>query len=90
MEYFLYKGFIYVFKSDLNKLIETVFRENVVRRLNLMNKHYDSICADKRISDIIKRLLMRRESIFNIKLKKNHFFGKKFKNIFSGKRKKNI
>jgi DNA primase large subunit len=63
MEYFLYRGYIYVFKSDLNRLIETVFRENVVKRLNLLNKHYDSICSDKRISDIVKRLLLRRESM---------------------------
>lgn len=63
MEYFLYRGYIYVFKSDLNKLIETVFREKVIRRLNQLNKHYDSICSDRRISDIVKRLLLRRESI---------------------------
>lgn len=62
MEYFLYRGYIYVFKSDLKKLIETVFRENLIRRLNLLSKHYDSICSDKRISDIVKRLLLRRES----------------------------
>jgi len=66
MEYFLYKGFIYVFKYDLIKLIETVFRESIIKRMNVLTKYYEYINSDRRISDIIKRIILRREGNFKL------------------------
>jgi len=61
MEYFIYKGYIYVFKDDLNKLIETVIRENVIKRVNNIARNYDGITSDRRISEIIKRFFLKKE-----------------------------
>ena len=61
MNYFLYKGYVYVFKGDLLLLIETVFKENVLKRLNNMNKYYENITSDQRVADLIRSVLAKKE-----------------------------
>lgn len=74
MNYFLYKGYVYVFKGDLLHLIETVFKENVLKRLNNMNKHYDNITSDQRVANLIRSILAKKECIKNL----IYFFSQNF------------
>ena len=73
MDFFLYKGFVYVFQEDLIHLIEIAFRESLNKKLNKLAKYHDQITSDERIYKIIQNFLYRREGKYN---KNKH---KKFK-----------
>jgi DNA primase large subunit len=68
MQYFIYQGFIYITKNEIPQIIESVFRENILRKLNLMYKNINKITNDKRISYLIKNLQMKREGKFKAKI----------------------
>jgi DNA primase large subunit len=61
MHYFLHKGFIYITKSEISQLIETAFKENMIRKLVQINRHYDRIMSDSRIYHLIRNFKSKRE-----------------------------
>lgn len=61
MQYFLYRGYVYVSKAEMSQLIKTVFKENLLKKLININKNIDRICSDSRINYLIKDLQMKRE-----------------------------
>lgn len=63
-DYFLYKGYIYVFKKDLRQIIETVFKESILAKLENFNKYYDTITQDQRILNILNSFNFKREGKF--------------------------
>jgi DNA primase large subunit len=67
MDFFLYKGFVYVFQEDLIKLIEIAFKETLNKKMNKLAKYYDQITNDDRIFKIIQNFLKRREGKNKIK-----------------------
>ena len=61
MDFFLYKGFVYVFQEDLINLIEIAFKESLNKKMNKLAKFYDQITSDDRVFKIIQNFLKRRE-----------------------------
>ena len=61
MHYFLHKGFIYITKSEISQLIETAFKDNLIKKLIQINKHYDKIMSDSRIYHLIRNFKSKRE-----------------------------
>jgi DNA primase large subunit len=61
MQYFIHKGYIYITKNEISQIIETVFKENIMKKLNLMFKNINRIASDKRISHLINNLQVKRE-----------------------------
>jgi len=61
MHYFLHKGYIYITKSEISQLIETAFKENLIKKLIQINKHYDKIMSDSRIYHLIRNFKSKRE-----------------------------
>jgi DNA primase large subunit len=64
MQYFVHRGFIYITKSELAQIIDTVFKELIIKRLNIMNKNISKLLGDRRISGIVKDIEQRREGLF--------------------------
>ena len=63
MMYFLNEGYIYITKNELGQIVETVFRESILKRLSIMNKNISRLMSDRRISNLIKEIEQRREGI---------------------------
>ena len=61
MNYFIHKGFVYLHDADRMSIIETVFRENTLRKYNNLSKSIDNILEDKRIHALLKNLEATRE-----------------------------
>ncbi len=61
MQYFLYKGFVYISKAEMPTLIETVFKENTIKKLILINRNLERILSDSRIRFLISNFQMKRE-----------------------------
>ena len=61
MNYFLNKGFVYISKTEIAQLIETVFKENLIKKLALLNKNLEKVLRDPRISYLIKDFQTKRE-----------------------------
>jgi DNA primase large subunit len=61
MQYFLHKGFIYISKNEIFQLVETVFKESLIKKLVFINKHLDRALSDSRIKYLIYNFQSRRE-----------------------------
>lgn len=61
MDFYLYKGYVYVFQDDLLNLIEIAFKESLNKKINKLAKYYDQIVSDDRIHKIVNFFLQRRE-----------------------------
>jgi DNA primase large subunit len=61
MQYFLYKGFVYISKAEMPTLIETVFKENLIKKLQLINRNLERIMSDSRIRSLITSFQTKRE-----------------------------
>ncbi len=61
MNYYLYKGFVYITKAEIYTLIETVFKENALKKLQIMSKNLERILNDVRIKNLILNFQTRRE-----------------------------
>lgn len=61
MQYFLYKGFVYISKAEMPTLIETVFKENLIKKLQLINRNLERIMSDSRIRFLITSFQTKRE-----------------------------
>jgi DNA primase large subunit len=68
MQYFIHMGYIYITKNEISQIIETVFKENLLKKLNLMFKNINRITSDKRISYLISNIQVKRESNLYLKL----------------------
>jgi len=68
MNFFLKNGYIYITNSELEKLAETVFKENLLKKINIINRNIDKIKSDSRIEYLIKEVESKREvkTILNI------------------------
>lgn len=61
MQYVLYKGYVFISKAELHNLIETVFKDNILRKMDLIRKHYEKLMKDSRICHIINSFHSKRE-----------------------------
>lgn len=61
MFYYLHKGFVYISKNEIYQIIETVFKENLLKKLTLINRNLDRILYDSRIRFLINTFTTRRE-----------------------------
>lgn len=61
MNYFIHKGFVYLHDADRMSIIETVFKENTLRKYTNLSKSIDNILEDKRIHSLLKNLEATRE-----------------------------
>jgi DNA primase large subunit len=61
MHYFLHKGFVYISKNEIFQLIETVFKENLLKKMTLINRNLDRVLSDSRIRYLINTFTTRRE-----------------------------
>jgi DNA primase large subunit len=61
MHYFLNKGFVYISKFEIYHLIETVFKENMIKKLIQISRNLDRVMSDTRISYLIRNFQSRRE-----------------------------
>jgi DNA primase large subunit len=61
MQYFLYKGFVYISKAEMPTLIETVFKENLLKKLLLINRNLERIMSDSRVRSLITSFQTKRE-----------------------------
>jgi DNA primase large subunit len=68
MNFYLKNGYIYITNSELEKLAETVFKENLLKKINIINRNIDKIKSDSRIEYLIKEVESKREvkTILNI------------------------
>lgn len=61
MQYFLHKGYVYISKAEIYQLIETVFKENLVKKVLNIYKNLDRALADNRIKYLIANFQTKRE-----------------------------
>lgn len=61
MNYYIHKGYVYINDADRLSIIETVFRENTLRKYNNISKSYETIISDRRIHSLINNLEAKRE-----------------------------
>ena len=61
MNFFLKNGYIYITNTELEKLVETVFKDNLLKKLQVINKNVDRILSDSRIEYLIKEVESKRE-----------------------------
>ena len=68
MNFFLKNGYIYITNSELEKLAETVFKENLLKKISVIHRNIDKILSDSRIEYLIKEVESKREvkTILNI------------------------
>jgi len=79
MNYFLHKGYIYITKSEITQLIETAFKESMLKKLVQINRHYERVMSDSRIYHLIRNFKSKREvetlskSFSNVKIENISF-----------------
>jgi DNA primase large subunit len=61
MNYFLFKGYVYITRAEICSLIETVFKENILKKLQVISKNIERILSDVRIKNLIINFQTRRE-----------------------------
>jgi DNA primase large subunit len=61
MNYYLSRGFVYITYSEIPQLIETVFKESILKKLNLINRNLERILSDSRIKSVINTFHTKRE-----------------------------
>jgi DNA primase large subunit len=61
MHYFLHKGYVYVSKAEISQLVETYFKENLIKKMNQIMKSIDKILCDSRINHLVKQFQANRE-----------------------------
>lgn len=61
MNYYIYKGYVYVNESNKESIIETVLKESLLKKYYNLSKSYDSILEDKRIFNLIHNIEKTRE-----------------------------
>jgi DNA primase large subunit len=68
MNFYLKNGYIYITNTELEKLAETVFKENLLKKMSIINRNIDRIKSDSRIEYLIKEVESKREvkTILNI------------------------
>ncbi len=65
MKYFLHKGFIYITKFELPGLVETVFKDILLKKHMHLNKNIDRILSDSRIAKLVREIELQREGNLN-------------------------
>jgi DNA primase large subunit len=60
-KYFLFKGDIYIPQSEIQNLLFIVFQQKLQNKLTKIQKHFDDIIQDNRISNILKHFESERE-----------------------------
>lgn len=66
--FFLRNGYIYITDNELERLVETVFKDTLLKKINIIHKNLDKILSDTRIDYLIKEVESKREvkTIMNI------------------------
>jgi DNA primase large subunit len=62
MGFYLRNGYIYISNAELERLAETVFKENLVKKLVVINKNLDKILSDSRIEYLINEVESKRQA----------------------------
>ena len=61
MQYFLNKGYVYITVAEIFQLVETVFKEKLIKKLIHINRNLDRILNDSRIAYLIKDFQAKRD-----------------------------
>lgn len=68
MNFYLKNGNIYISDNELKRLVETIFKDNLLKKINIINKNLDKILSDSRIEYLIREVESKQEvkTIVNI------------------------
>lgn len=61
MNYFINKGFVYISCNERLPIVINVFKDNLLKKLNKLNKYIDMILNDNRISKLVGSIEARRD-----------------------------